>query len=101
MKLSVNSVYRKFSRKFKRLNRPNPFVKPYSTELVLKVVTALLFLAVVEVVFWGLYNMQEVEELERKYYLLQTYLELQNKKNPPVGFVYNKEVQDERTHRES
>ena len=81
MKLKVDRVYRKFSRKFKRLIKPSIFSKTYSTELILKIVTALLFLATVEVVFWGLYNRQEVEELERKYYLLKTYLEVQRNGN--------------------
>ena len=76
MKLKVDRVYRKFSRKFKRLSKPSIFYKTYSTELLLKILAVLLFFAVVEVVFWGLYNMQEVEELERKYYLLKTYLEV-------------------------
>ena len=76
MKITVENVYRKFNRKFKRLNRKS---YPYSTALVLKVVTALLFICLAfDILFWDMWTAQLIKEYQHKIYLLEKYLEVQH-----------------------
>lgn len=75
MKITVNNVYRKFNRIYKRLNRKS---YPYSSALVLKVIAALLFIYLAfDILFWDIWTAQLLADYQHKIYLLETYLEVQ------------------------
>ena len=75
MKITIENVYRKFNRKFRKFNRKT---YPYSTALVLKVLTALIFIYFVfDIFFWSLWTAQLLADYQHKIHLFETYLEVQ------------------------
>lgn len=76
MKITVNNVYRKFNRIFKRLNRKS---YPYSSALILKVIAALLFIYLAfDILFWDMWTAQLLADYQHKIRLLEKYLEVQH-----------------------
>lgn len=76
MKITVNNVYRKFNRKFRKLRRKS---YPYSTTLILKVLTAILFIYLAfDIVFWDMWTAQLLLKYRHKIELLEKYLEIQH-----------------------